>query len=64
VPVRRDRSGRFSGLGTATVPPPEPPEGPLAGLLPEASPTPEVRAFASALLQTRGVNLVDAPKVP
>ena len=46
------------------MPPPEPPEGPLAGLLPEASPTPEVRAFASALLQTRGVNLVDAPKVP
>ncbi len=59
-PILRDQSGHFSGLGTAIVPPPEPPEGPLARLLPEAPPTPEVRAFAAALLKARGVNLVEA----
>ena len=59
-PILRDGRGRFSGLGPAIVPPPEPPEGPLARLLPEAPPTPEVRAFAAALLKARGVNLVEA----
>jgi hypothetical protein len=60
APILRDGRGRFSGLGPATAPPPGPPEGPLARLLPEAPPTPEVRAFASSLLQARGVNLVEA----
>ncbi len=58
--ILRDQSGRFSGLGTAIVPPPNPPEGPLARLLPEAPPTPQVRAFASSLLKARGVKLVEA----
>lgn len=60
APILRDGRGRFSGFGSATAPPPEPPEGPLARLLREAPPTPEVRAFASALLKDRGVNLVEA----
>ena len=60
APILRDGRGRFSGLGPAIVPPPEPPEGPLARLLPEAPPTPEVRAFAAALLKARGVNLLEA----
>jgi len=60
APILRDGRGRFSGLGPAIVPPPEPPEGPLAKLVPEAPPTPEVRAFAAALLKARGVNLVEA----
>jgi hypothetical protein len=60
APILRDGRGHFSGLGSAIVPPPEPPEGPLARLLPEAPPTPEVRAFAAALLKARGVNLVEA----
>jgi hypothetical protein len=59
-PILRDGRGHFSGLGPSIVPPPEPPEGPLAKLLPEAPPTPEVHAFASALLKARGVNLVEA----
>jgi hypothetical protein len=58
--ILRDGGGRFAGLGPAIVPPPKPPEGPLARLLPEAPPTPEVRAFAAALLKARGVNLVEA----
>jgi hypothetical protein len=58
--ILRDGRGRFSGLGPAMVPPPEPPEGPLARPLPEVPPTPEVRAFASALLKARSVNLVEA----
>jgi hypothetical protein len=58
--ILRDGCGHFSGLGPAIVPPPEPPEGPLARLLPEAPPTPEVRAFASSVLKARSVNLVEA----
>ena len=60
APILRDGRGRFSGLGPAFVPPPDPPDGPLARLLPGAPPTPEVRAFAASLLKARGVNLVDA----
>jgi hypothetical protein len=60
APVLRDSSGRFSGLGSAIVPASEAPEAPFARLLPEAPPTPQVRAFASFLLKAREVNLVMA----
>ena len=62
LPILRDTSGGYLGLLPAIVSAPEPPEGPLARLLPEAPPTPEVRAFAAAMLKARGVNLVEASK--
>ena len=60
LPILRDRRGRFSCLGTAKVLPPDPVEGRFGNLLPQTPLTDEVRAFATSMLESRGLVLAEA----
>jgi hypothetical protein len=55
LPNLRDHRGRFACLGTAKVLPPEPAEGRFANVLRQIPITEEVRAFAAAMLKTKGI---------
>jgi hypothetical protein len=55
LPMLRDHRGRFACLGMAKVLPPEAAEGRFANLLPQIPVTEEVRAFAAAVLKTKGI---------
>src|ERR1035441_7037257 len=60
LPIFRDRRGRFSCLGTAKVLPPDPVEVRFGNLLPQTPLTDEVRAFATSMLESRGLVLAEA----
>jgi len=61
LPILRDRRGRFSCFGVNRKEIQHPAEGRFANLLPPSPVTEEVRSFAAALLEQRGLAPVKVP---
>jgi hypothetical protein len=55
LPIRRDRHGRFSGLGRSQTLPLRPVVGRFSNLLQQTTPTEADRALARVMLQGRGI---------